>query len=422
MDIITSFLPKTDLVTNQADDFVNNFSLSPGEDLDKESEQLDPSQVNLEYNAGQNLPLDGNKQPITIAFSDLLTQQVQLNDNGAWQAPTEFTQTQTTPATFLQLGDTRDPQVPNEVISSRQESTEINISETTATHKLSQDLSQMTSFTAALKQITPDTVNNQISTEESQILNDIKLLASKELAIRPTFIQHAIKNNSDVEDEPFITQETEEVVTLQSIEEDPNDLNINPKQAQITQVKETTPPTSYMQYTLNENTENQEQDIADNTQYQIASNLTVNRKQDTMGNVNTSETTIHRENFEQDLSQKIKIMISGNETTAQFDVFPQDLGKIEVKITFDDNKAHINFITSQLETQELIESSIERLKSEVNAMGLNLGNVSVSQGKEEKQHTGKHALFSHDNEMNNNVEATLAPVKQSPAGKLDIYV
>lgn len=171
----------------------------------------------------------------------------------------------------------------------------------------------------------------------------------------------------------------------------------------------------------------QESQEANNTQdYSLAQyQVSANQVQDKAIQLpqGLHEKPIVRETFEQDLSQKVQLMINAKEQSAKVEVSPQDLGNIEIKIVQEADKMHISFIASQIETQQLIEASLDKLKHQVQMHGLDLGNVSVShQNSSSGQQMAKNKGYKHVTQDSAiNVPSAVLNTMRSPTSMLDIY-
>ncbi|MGD9591859.1 MAG: flagellar hook-length control protein FliK, partial [Candidatus Berkiella sp.] len=157
-------------------------------------------------------------------------------------------------------------------------------------------------------------------------------------------------------------------------------------------------------------------------QIQISVNQQVSKKAEPTITSNNNN-IIQRESIDSDLSEKIQLMINASEKSAQFDISPKELGKIEIKIVQDADKTHITFLTTHQEAQELIESSIERLKTQIQMQGLDLGNVTVShqESQAHRQPLKQQAVYYQESTIGiDNTEVVLSP--KTSSSMLDIYV
>lgn len=138
-----------------------------------------------------------------------------------------------------------------------------------------------------------------------------------------------------------------------------------------------------------------------------------------------NEEHVSSKHFEQELSNQVQIMVNANENSAKVNIDPPELGQIEIKIVQDADKTHIMFFANLEQTHDLIESGLLRLRAQMEAQGLQLGNVSVSyngtennQSNTAKQHFSHQPLFSTKEVENIQHSA----INTTNNGLLDLYV
>jgi flagellar hook-length control protein FliK len=138
-----------------------------------------------------------------------------------------------------------------------------------------------------------------------------------------------------------------------------------------------------------------------------------------------NEEHVSSKHFEQELSNQVQIMVNASENSAKVNIDPPELGQIEIKIVQDADKTHIMFFANLEQTHDLIESGLLRLRAQMEAQGLQLGNVSVSyngtesnQSHTAKQHFSHQPLFSTKAVENNQH----SPIIMTNNGLLDLYV
>lgn len=89
--------------------------------------------------------------------------------------------------------------------------------------------------------------------------------------------------------------------------------------------------------------------------------------------------------FEQKLIDNVSVMVRRNENVAQIQIEPPELGKIEITIEQNDDKTDIRFFAQVDQTKQLIENTMDRLKTQFEQSGLMLGQVDVNAGNQGQQ-------------------------------------
>ncbi|MBI2791105.1 MAG: flagellar hook-length control protein FliK [Gammaproteobacteria bacterium] len=138
-----------------------------------------------------------------------------------------------------------------------------------------------------------------------------------------------------------------------------------------------------------------------------------------------NEEHVSSKHFEQELSNQVQIMVNANENSAKVNIDPPELGQIEIKIVQDADKTHIMFFANLEQTHDLIEAGLLRLRAQMEAQGLQLGNVTVSyNGTESNQsHTAKQHSFHQPSFSTQQVEDIQhSPINSTNNGLLDLYV
>jgi len=435
MDILSNLLIPANANSNQLNDLSDNLSQAENCILDKKLKELDAIEGISPEQIGEFLPPNGNNQPMMVDFASMLKQEITLSDEQQLQPVVEFKLTQNTFNEFtlneqhvtLSLDNISNEDILNEVkvFPELEESSVIanyEVDKTVVQHN--ETLAQMMKKPLLLKE-----VSSQIIDQQTQTLTEIEKFTSalNSMPATPSFFQNNTVDSEskfDLNDEiSKITEETKEGDAPVIAKETQEKSLQNYKEIVITQIKEDSKIslTSDRETPVHEQTSQTE--APPSTEYQIAANQTVSRKIESSNLPKSTENIIHKESFQQDLNQKLQLMLNANENSAKFELSPADLGKIEIKIVQDADKTHITFITSQMETQELIESSLERLKSQVEMHGLNLGNVTVSHGNAQHQQqlprqnpfNSNNLLGQADSQGSSQINTTM------PTGMLDLY-
>jgi flagellar hook-length control protein FliK len=103
-------------------------------------------------------------------------------------------------------------------------------------------------------------------------------------------------------------------------------------------------------------------------------------------------------NWSRGLTERVSWMMQGNMQTAELKLNPAHLGPLEVKLSIQDDKASITFVTGHAQVKEAIDTAMPRLREMLEQQGLDLTDVDVSQYSDAKD---EQADTSEQNENMN---------------------
>ncbi len=135
-----------------------------------------------------------------------------------------------------------------------------------------------------------------------------------------------------------------------------------------------------------------------------------------------SDGVIAKETFEQDLSEKIQLMVNAKENTATVNVEPAELGQIEIRIIQEADKTHIVFHAHLEQTQDLIESNLFKLRAQMEFQGLHLGDVSVFNGNSDNQQQYKMKNSYPTAHFSDTGDEQDKGIQRASLSMLDLYV
>ena len=102
--------------------------------------------------------------------------------------------------------------------------------------------------------------------------------------------------------------------------------------------------------------------------------------------LNASITTnIQNPNWSQQMTQQVSYMIKGGFQQAEIKLNPANLGPMEIKLSMNDDKASISFVTQHAPVRDALDAALPRLKEMLEQQGLNLVDVDVSTQSEQQQ-------------------------------------
>lgn len=78
------------------------------------------------------------------------------------------------------------------------------------------------------------------------------------------------------------------------------------------------------------------------------------------------------------LAEQVKWFVQAGLGTAEMKLHPANLGALDVRVTMEADKAHVQFLSPHPIVREVIEAALPRLRETLAQDGLSLGNVSVS--------------------------------------------
>ena len=115
--------------------------------------------------------------------------------------------------------------------------------------------------------------------------------------------------------------------------------------------------------------------------------------------------------WSQGLTEKVSWMMQGNLQSAELKLNPANLGPLEVKLSVQDDKASIVFVTAHGQVKEAIDNAMPRLREMLEQQGLDLVDVDVSQYSDAKdeqsgdleQSEGMNEMAQNENDQKSTV-------------------
>ena len=81
---------------------------------------------------------------------------------------------------------------------------------------------------------------------------------------------------------------------------------------------------------------------------------------------------------EEGLTEQVTWMMRSGSGSAELKLYPANLGALDVRITLEDDQAHVHFVSPHPIVREVIEAALPRLRESLAQEGVTLANVSVS--------------------------------------------
>lgn len=91
------------------------------------------------------------------------------------------------------------------------------------------------------------------------------------------------------------------------------------------------------------------------------------------------EPPVARPGWDQSLGQRVVWMAEGRQETAEIQLNPPHLGPLKVRVELNGDQASVSFSSNHLVVRDAVESAVPRLREMLEASGLNLANVDVSE-------------------------------------------
>lgn len=125
------------------------------------------------------------------------------------------------------------------------------------------------------------------------------------------------------------------------------------------------------------------------------------------------------------VGDKIRWMGRVNISSAELKLHPAELGTVEIKISTEDDRTKVSFLTGTTATKEIIEASLPRLRDLLSSSGLQLEQSDVSQKNLSENRTNQQELNTEDAASNDTSvvnEDTALLVRQHSLNQIDHYV
>lgn len=110
-------------------------------------------------------------------------------------------------------------------------------------------------------------------------------------------------------------------------------------------------------------------------------------------------------NWSQGLTEKVSWMMQGNIQTAELKLNPAHLGPLEVKLSIQDDRASVAFVTGHAQVKEAIDVAMPRLREMLEQQGLDLVDVDVSQYSDTKDEQADGAGQGTDGDGSGSADA-----------------
>jgi hypothetical protein len=116
---------------------------------------------------------------------------------------------------------------------------------------------------------------------------------------------------------------------------------------------------------------------------------------------------LHQPSWKQEFGNRMVWLAKEGIQTAQLRLNPASLGKIDIKISIQNDQANISFISQHGAVKDVIDASLPRLREMMNEAGVKLDQVNVStqaNAQEQKQSSGTQAGLSQGSTRDNQHE------------------
>lgn len=96
------------------------------------------------------------------------------------------------------------------------------------------------------------------------------------------------------------------------------------------------------------------------------------------------------------VANHVRYMVDQKLGEARINLQPPELGSLEIKISFVDDKAHVQMVAQHAAARDALEQGLPRLRELLAQGGLDLGNASVAGGNAQQSQSGDAALAAAD--------------------------
>jgi flagellar hook-length control protein FliK len=91
------------------------------------------------------------------------------------------------------------------------------------------------------------------------------------------------------------------------------------------------------------------------------------------------EIPVGQPGWDRAMGERVQWMVSRNLQSAEVKLTPPNLGPLEIRLSVQNDQAHVQFLAPQAATREALEAAIPRLREMLGEVNLNLANVDVGQ-------------------------------------------
>ena len=96
-------------------------------------------------------------------------------------------------------------------------------------------------------------------------------------------------------------------------------------------------------------------------------------------------TPLQSPGWSQQMTDQVSLMLKGGFQQADIKLNPAHLGPMEIKLSMNDDKASIHFVSQHAPVRDAIDSALPRLREMLEQQGVSLGDVDVSAQSEQQQ-------------------------------------
>ncbi len=89
------------------------------------------------------------------------------------------------------------------------------------------------------------------------------------------------------------------------------------------------------------------------------------------------------------LAERVQVMMSKNLKHVDIRLDPPELGKLQIKLSLNQDQASVQFTVGNQQTRDLVEQAMPRLRELLNQQGLQLAQTSVQQDSSRQQFAGQ---------------------------------
>lgn len=143
----------------------------------------------------------------------------------------------------------------------------------------------------------------------------------------------------------------------------------------------------------------------------------------------TMTTPMYQKEWAGEMSQKLMMMVSSKIQSAQILITPKDMGPIDVKVSMQQEQAHVVFTTPVTHTRDALEQALPKLREMLEQNGVSMGDVDVrdqgtqhsSEGHAQDRRSGSGNGTEQSDRVADTAENGADQIQMQPVGLVDYY-
>jgi hypothetical protein len=134
--------------------------------------------------------------------------------------------------------------------------------------------------------------------------------------------------------------------------------------------------------------------------------------------------------FDESLGDQVRWLCKQRIPVAHIDLEPAELGRLQVRISMDEDNARVHFVTQRHETRELLEAAFPKLRETLANDGIHLMDASVEQSPSGQGQASSHLSgylagsdpASEDDPVSFTEDVQVSRIRSGSLGLVDLYI